>query len=232
MNFTREIKGDETTARLKKPALFGKNWLKLPFDERSEIAKFLLKTEDPEAVKQRALDEWGLTEAQADAVSTVPLPSGYGNLSEKAIRKLIPHMEAGLIYSSAVSREYPHHSDFRAGEALDSLPYYGKLLERDVVGADRNKDPLEHGEPARYGHIPNPTVHIGLGQLRRVVNRLISSSRQAGGDSRRVGARSEDEQGTETSAIATATAARRRRSATNRFRGKRSKTRRDTRLPR
>ena len=173
MGGRREIKGDETTARLKKPALFGKNWLKLPFDERNEIADFLLKTEDPGAVKLKALNEWGLTEAQADAVSTAPLPSGYGNLSEKAIRKLIPHMEAGLMYSEAVSREYPHHSDFRTGEALDSLPYYGKLLERDVVGADQDKDPLEHGEPARYGRIPNPTVHIGLGQLRRVVNNLI-----------------------------------------------------------
>ena len=35
------------------------------------------------------------------------------------------------------------------------------------------KDPKEDGEPVRYGRIANPTVHIGLGQLRRVVNRLI-----------------------------------------------------------
>ena len=47
------------------------------------------------------------------------------------------------------------------------------MLQRDAVGEDPRKDPEKDGEPARYGRIPNPTVHIGLNQLRRVVNRLI-----------------------------------------------------------
>ena len=47
------------------------------------------------------------------------------------------------------------------------------MLERDAVGADPTKDPQRDGEVARYGRIGNPTVHIGLGQLRRIVNTLI-----------------------------------------------------------
>ena len=69
--------------------------------------------------------------------------SGYGNLSEKAIRKILPHLERGLGYSDAVlAAGYPHHSDFRnPEEAHESLPYYGEVLTRDAVGADPEERP-------------------------------------------------------------------------------------------
>ena len=179
------IKGDETASRLTKrgkkkerPAqeMFGDRWLELSLDERNQIVQFLLDTEDPEAVRCKALDDWGLDEAAAAAVAEVAPPSGYSNLSEKAIRKILPHLEAGLVYSDAVlEADYPSHSDFRNAKALDRLPYYGIVLERDAIGADPSKDPDKDGEPARYGRFPNPTVHIGLNQIRRVVNRLIDA---------------------------------------------------------
>ena len=179
----KAIEGDETAARLMKrgkrkerPAqeMFGARWLELPLDERNEIVRFMLDTDDPEAVRHKALADWGLNEAQAKAIADIGLPSGYSNLSEKAIRKLLPHLEQGLVFSDAVQEAgYEHHSDFRSAEAHDRLPYYGVVLERDAIGADPNKDPEIDGEPARYGRFPNPTVHIGLNQLRRVVNRLI-----------------------------------------------------------
>ena len=43
---------------------------------------------------------------------------------------------------------------------------------RHVVGADPTK-PVDD-EVGRYGRIANPTVHIGLNQVRRLVNRLIA----------------------------------------------------------
>ena len=172
----KSVKGDETAACLAKPALFGKKWLDLSLDERNEIVRFLLDTEDPEVVCWRATNEWGLNEEQADAVANVSLPDGYGNLSEKAIRKLLPHLEQGKVFSDAVQDAgYRHHSDFRNAEAHDELPYYGQALPRDAVGADPTKDAKQHGEPEVYGRIGNPTVHIGLGQLRRVVNRLTET---------------------------------------------------------
>ncbi len=182
-----KIKGDETTARLAsspqpakgdkpaKPGLFGDKWLNLPIDRRNEIVKFLLNTEDPDKVREKAIQEWGLNTAQADAVARVSLVAGYGSLSEKAINKLLPHLEGGMRYDEAVKKEYKHHSDFRNEEAHDSLPYYGKVLPRDAVGANSKKAPEIDGEVARYGRFPNPTVHIGLNQLRRVVNRLIEA---------------------------------------------------------
>ena len=170
----QKIKGDEVTGRLSKQGLFGSLWHRLSLEERNTTVTFLLDTEDPESVKHKAMEEWGLTESQAKAVAAVSLPSGYGDLSEKAIRKIMPHLERGRLYSDAVREAgYSHHSDFRSDTALDRLPYYGEILQRDAVGAAPEKDPLEDGEEARYGRFPNPTVHIGLNQLRRVVNRLI-----------------------------------------------------------
>ena len=168
------LKGDETTAQLNKPKMFGKKWLAFSLEERNDIAGFLLKTDEPKVVREKAVVDWGLTEEQAVAVSNMSLVSGYGNLSEKAIRKILPHLEIGKGYSEAVQAAgYDHHSDFRGEQAHDNLPYYGEILPRAVVGANPDKDPKRDGEAARYGRIANPTVHIGLNQLRRVVNALI-----------------------------------------------------------
>ena len=178
----KSIKGDEATVRLMKEKgktgqkLFGDRWLEFPLDTRNDIVRFLLETEDPDDVARKAKDEWGLDEAQSESVANVALPSGYMNLSEKAIRKLIPYMQNGRLYSEAVTDAgYLHHSDFRNVESHDRLPYYGEALTRDVVGADPGKDPEKDGEPARYGRIGNPTVHIGLNQISRVVNQLIDA---------------------------------------------------------
>ena len=170
----KAIKGDETTAKLMKKDFFGDRWHNFSLHERNEIVKFLLDTEEPETVQTKALKEWGLKGDQAEALTSVSLAPGYGNLSEKAINKLLPYLEKGRVYSDALKDAgYAHHSDFRNEEANDNLPYYGQVLPRDAVGADPNKDPRKDGEPARYGRFPNPTVHIGLNQLRRVVNYLI-----------------------------------------------------------
>ena len=176
------VRGDEAAAGLMRKKengrrqleIFGARWLGLSLERRDEIVRRLLETEDPEAVRRMALDEWGLGEAAASAVAAASMPGGFLYVSEKAIRKLLPHLEAGLAYSEAVvMAKYPQHSDNRSTKAHAQLPYYGVVLARDVVGADATKDPHTAGEPARYGRFPNPTVHIGLNQLRRVVNRII-----------------------------------------------------------
>ena len=180
-----KVKGDESAAilaasakratknRPARPELFGKKWFDFSLNERNEIVRFLLDTDDPELVRERAIADWGFDESQAEAISYIPMVSGYGNLSEKAIRKMLPHLKRGLVFSEAAEAAGYNHSDFRSSKAHDSLPYYGKVLERDVVGGDHKKDPERYGEPTHYGSIPNPTVHIGLNQLRHVVNQLI-----------------------------------------------------------
>lgn len=170
----KTLKGDETAARLSHKALFGKAWHGFSFARRTAIVRKLIDTEQPDEIERVAQAEWGLDAAAAKKLATQALPEGYARLSETAILKLLPIMEnQGLGYADAVAQvpEYGHHSDFRSETALDRLPYYGVVLTRHVVGANSTEPKTD--EVAHYGRIANPTVHIGLGQLRRVVNRLI-----------------------------------------------------------
>ncbi|HSC46304.1 MAG TPA: type II CRISPR RNA-guided endonuclease Cas9 [Candidatus Acidoferrum sp.] len=170
------LKGDETAARLSNKEIFGKDWLAMPSERRTAIVRTLLETEKPEDIECIAQADWALSEAAAKKLANTPMPEGYARLSEEAIAKLLPIMEdQGLNYAEAVAEvpEYGHHSDFRPDTALDRLPYYGEVLTRHCVGADPMKP--KDDEVGRYGRIANPTVHIGLGQLRRVVNRLVEA---------------------------------------------------------
>ncbi len=109
---------------------------------------------------------------QAEATAHAPLPEGYGRLGETATRRILTALEADVIlYSAAVAGCGWDHSDGRTGEVVEALPYYGEILDRHVIPGtyDENDDDI-----TRYGRITNPTVHIGLNQLRRLVNMIIT----------------------------------------------------------
>ena len=168
----KRLKGDATTKTLAAKELFGEEWLKRDPADRAAIVEFLIDAEDPEDVRKQAERDWGMQEEQAWRLAMAELPAGYVRLSLKAIRKVLPHLRRGLLYNDAVvAAGYPHHSDERNDEAHDRLPYYGVVLDRDVVGADPRAP--ETDEVKRWGRFPNPTVHVGLNQIRRVVNRII-----------------------------------------------------------
>ena len=60
--------------------------------------------------------------------------------------------------------------EIKQQQVFKALPYYGKALQRHVAfGSGDPKDT----EEKRFGKIANPTVHIGLNQVRLVVNALI-----------------------------------------------------------
>ena len=116
------IKGEETSDRLKSDQIFGKAWLDLPAERRTEIVRKLIETEKPEEIERIAIAEWGLDDAAARKLAGKAMPEGYARLSEKAIARLLPIMdEQGLNYAEAVAEvpEYGHHSDFRPDEARD-----------------------------------------------------------------------------------------------------------------
>ncbi len=168
------LKGDETSAVLSNRNIFGNRWRELTLEDRTGIVRVLLDDDDSASVHRIARERWGLDDKAATRVVSARLPQGHVHLSEKALNNLVPLMEEDeYVYSEAVAAhpDYAHHSDFRPDSALDWLPYYGELLPQQVVGADPNAP--DGDAPARFGRIANPTVHIGLGQLRRVVNRLI-----------------------------------------------------------
>jgi CRISPR-associated endonuclease Csn1 len=146
--------------------------LALPADT-GPAAEILGSQEDTQAVLAalRSLPE-GLDSAKARALAKLRLPDDFGNLSLKALARIVPELENEVVtYDVAVQRAgYTHHSDFYDGVLHDRLPYYGELLRGYTSPADTAKDPAER----EHGKIPNPTVHIGLNQLRQLVNALVA----------------------------------------------------------
>jgi CRISPR-associated endonuclease Csn1 len=175
-----ELKGDATALRLagapkaKTPAPIGAAWHEFDLTSQDKIAETILDYEDSEDVSAgiAALAALGLTQAQAERAIMQSLPDGHGSLSARAMRKILPFLEAGMTYDKAVQAAgYAHHSDTRTGEIRETLPYYGELLaERIGIGTGKEDDLTEK----RYGRAPNPTVHIALNEIRRVVNAIIA----------------------------------------------------------
>jgi CRISPR-associated endonuclease Csn1 len=171
----QELKGNVTSAILSKSAHFGSQWFDFDEAKQDAIVLKILTEEDESTLVKWLLDETGIHEAQAEAIANVGLPEGYGSLSLKALHRILPVLEQEVItYDKAViAAGFEHHSRIDAsadGVQHPALPYYGEALQRHVsFGSGELKD----SDEKRFGKIANPTVHIGLNQIRVVVNGLI-----------------------------------------------------------
>lgn len=186
-----ELKGNTTSATLAKKELLGQAWYALAPEKQDEIVLKLLQEEGEGTLIAWLQSQLGIDETLAEKLANTSLPEGYGSLSRAALAKILPELQkTDLTYDKAVQAAgFSHHSklgfDFDFDDAeidkiIDSdtgeitplfkeLPYYGKPLRRHVAFA---KDKPRNDEE-RYGKIANPTVHIGLNQVRLVVNALI-----------------------------------------------------------
>ncbi len=167
----QKLMGDETAAKLSHKDLFGEAWRKLPLDRQIEIVDLLVGDKSDDAAKEWLTRHTDLSSEAAGRVVSAFLPDRHCRLGLRAIRRLLPHMEGGLDYPSAARATGYDHARAPTGELSPDgrLPYYGEWLKDHLAGSGDPKDPPDK----RWGRYPNPTVHIGLGQLRRVVNALI-----------------------------------------------------------
>lgn len=171
----QELKGNATGAILSREEYFGAVWSGMSDAMQDEIVHRLV-TEESESKLVLWLQEIGqISEAQAEATANARLPEGFGALSRAALVRILPELRSDMVtYDKAViAAGFTHHSlldQASSGEILPELPYYGIVLQRHVGFGTNN--PADCNEK-RYGKIANPTVHIGLNQVRIVVNALI-----------------------------------------------------------
>jgi CRISPR-associated endonuclease Csn1 len=167
-----QLAGNEVHAALSDKKRFGNTWSHLDRDRQWIIIERLLDEENPDLLHQFLTGECGLDDEHAAAAARVSLPEGYGRLGSTATRRILDALRSEVItYDEAVRRAGWHHSDDRTGEILSKLPYYGELLTREIPpGTQLPSDPPEK----RWGKITNPTVHIGLRQVEKLVNAVIA----------------------------------------------------------
>lgn len=153
---------------------FGARWSTLGWQQQWDLIQRRQNAQSDQQVQdliQWLIDTHHLSPDQARATTDAPLPEGYSRLGLTATKAILDKLKSDVLtYDKAVAAIGLHHSDGRTGEVLDALPYYGKVLERHVIPG--SQDPA-HDDITRYGRITNPTVHIGLNQLRRLINRII-----------------------------------------------------------
>jgi CRISPR-associated endonuclease Csn1 len=192
----QELKGNTTSAILSRKEHFGDAWFGFTPEQQDNIVVHLVTEENETRLVRWLEEETGVDEARAEAIASAALLPGYGSLSAKALARILPELQREVItYDKAVlAAGFEHHSrlgtfgeipnrtfdtgiqriDPKTGEiqnlhAFMELPYYGEFLQRHVAFA---KDKPRNDEE-RFGKIANPTVHIGLNQVRVVVNALI-----------------------------------------------------------
>ena len=178
----KDMAGDEVSAALSAKDAFANAWSSLSLDAQWEVVSRLREEQDSAKLHRWLVETHALSEGAAEVVASIDLPEGYGRLGPSALSSLLDHLVDGtdtdengrqvvISEAKAAERAGYDHALARQGEGLDRLPKYQEVLERRIPpGSGESGDPYD----VRMGRITNPTVHIGLNQLRRLVNRLIA----------------------------------------------------------
>lgn len=170
------LKGNATTATLAKKEHFGDAWHGFNHALQDDIVDKLLNEASESMLIAWLQTNTGISESVAESITNTGLPEGFGSLSREALASVLPELiNEVVVYSEAVKRAgFASHSALshseETGEVMDALPYYGDPLRRHVAFAKDNP----RNDEERFGKIANPTVHIGLNELRKVVNALIN----------------------------------------------------------
>jgi len=153
-----------------KKAPIGPAWHALDLATQDAAVR-AIQNADTDEETTKTLVALGIDPEAAERAAKAMLPDGHAALSARALGNILPFLEVGERYSDAVqSAGYAHHSDRRTGEVRTELPYYGELLcQRIGTGTGKPDDPTEK----RLGRAPNPTVHMALNEVRRVVNAIV-----------------------------------------------------------
>lgn len=166
-----DLAGDEVFAEMSHKTRFGNGWTGMTRDEQWQVIWRLQDTDDPLELDAWLEQVYGFEPDQRDAIADAKLPEGYGRLGETALSEILEELKAEVIpEAEAAKRAGYDHMRLNTGDAKDELPKYQEALSRRIPpGSGAADDPYD----VRMGRITNPTVHIGLNQLRRVTNALI-----------------------------------------------------------
>jgi len=139
--------GNRTAAKL--CPVFGERWELLSDSDREQLILQVLYVSNPDSLKKLAIRKWQLSPDAAEALSRISLEEGFGGLSTRAIRNLLPELRNGLSYAEARKKIYP--DSFKAIEPLSLLPPLNEW----------NDD------------VRNPAVIRALTEVRKVVNAIV-----------------------------------------------------------
>ena len=143
----KKLVGNRTAAAMRK--VLAQRWDDMPEADRERLVDEILSFEHEDALARRLEKAWSFDNATASQLAAVSLERGYAALSRQAMRKLLPLLQSGIRYATAVKQVYGGRSD--QARVFDLLP------------------PVSEAVP----HLRNPVVARALTELRRVLNAII-----------------------------------------------------------
>jgi CRISPR-associated endonuclease Csn1 len=191
--FRKELKAFETDAIFRKENFFGKNWDKISDEEKNSIVRILVeRPKNPDSEKlefdskgrsiqkseaemrEYIVNHWQkkytLTDEQVDNLCDheaveKDLPKGYLSLSRKALRKILPFMRQGLLFSGEQNEDGSyndalHNAGYKRPDEEYWEPYDSGLL------------PQVH-QIEELHEINNPVVRRIVNETRMLVNAII-----------------------------------------------------------
>lgn len=162
--------GDEVEAAM--VSAYGPEWRDLSTGEQWQIIDCLINAQDEQALCSLLESQFGIGADWAEALIQAKLPTGFGRIGQTAAQTILAELEAEVITErEAVRRSGMGSGDHRTAGPYEKLPYYGEILARDIPCG--TQDPPDHPQ-YRFGKVANATLHIALGQLRRVINAILA----------------------------------------------------------
>lgn len=143
----KKIPGNRTTSVMRQA--FGEQWMQLASEKREVIIEQWRTIENPEALRRRAVQHWGLGETAGQLLADNPAEDGHCSLSRKALARILPLMEDGFPFKEAEKEVYGVR--FSGGAAVDELPPVRKAVRE----------------------LRNPAVERALTEVRKVVNAVV-----------------------------------------------------------
>lgn len=145
-NQKKNLQGNETSAKLYK--VLGKVFAGMDDTRKDQLVTDLFTISCPKALESRLAGPiWNFPGEQAAELCDIELPDGYGNLSLKAVRKVLPHLQRGFTYAEAkIEAGYRPGNTVSAGQCFLGVP----------------------------PDIKNPVVSKALHEVRKVTNALVA----------------------------------------------------------
>ncbi|QMU56110.1 MAG: type II CRISPR RNA-guided endonuclease Cas9 [Candidatus Mycalebacterium zealandia] len=149
------IKGNTTACGIRE--IIGDDWDdSLDDSKQKQLVEDLISYESKIKLKKRLQDHWKFDLEKAVKLAVLELEEGHGNLSLKAINKILPHLKEGRVYSRESDKEDETGAVQVAGYKDITKPKTG---DKETLG--------------ELPFIPNPIVTKALYEVRRVVNAII-----------------------------------------------------------
>lgn len=167
---TKQLTGMPTHIKFKKLI---DAWDSFSERKKNEIVSGVFTSENPSELIQKATTNWGLSEATAQALSALEVSkfaTGTLHFCPDALEQLNALMKKNMNAYEA-KQELQQTIDQPTHTTTTTLPYYGYVIPETLTNSGKHRTATAEKET---GIIGNPTVHVGLNNIRAVVNAVIA----------------------------------------------------------